>query len=472
MNNMVHFRGNISHYAQWFHGKYTEGYIRKQFEYIENNIVYLDEMQYESCLTTAMLSAAAELGYHELGTEFQRGFMKSRLSQRDGKRWSTSDHLDLSKLVLTNALVEKLIIEDDIAKGIVFQHLGQRKTIYVRKGVILSAGAYNTPKILQLSGIGPLKLLKSLKIPVLKNLPVGENLQDHVTTGLDLVLFNKSLSIGANDILNPIHMYQYFIHGKGPLTSPGCEVVGVLSTRNEATPELQFMVLPVGISSDRGSHLRKSVGVKDDVWENYFVKAFDKYTASILPIILHPKSKGTVFIYSKDPMKPPLIDPKYLSNEDDRKTLIKGLKFVLKFVHTKSMKSIGAYINPTPFPGCENHTMFTDAYWECYIRHLTLPSYHPVGTCSMGLPESKNSVIDTSFRLIGLKSLYIVDASVLPTLPSGNINAAISMMANLFFETNIKPILKQNYKHKFSNMVCFRKNMFNDFLFKTCSMSL
>ncbi|KAH9628646.1 hypothetical protein HF086_007851 [Spodoptera exigua] len=459
LNNMIHVRGNLTHYQNWFHGKYTKEYIQKQFEFIENNVLHLNEVQYESELANTLLAAAKELGYAILDIDFKLGFRKNIVSQKYGKRWSTSDNLEL-KNIITNVLVEKIMFNGNTAHGVQVNSLGKKSTIYARKGVILSAGAINTPKILQLSGIGPENLLKSLGIPVIKNLPVGRNLQDHIGTGLDFVLFNKSVSISALDMINPFHVLEYFINGKGPWTTPGCEVIGFLSTKNQSEPDLQFMVLPVGLSSDRGSLLRNNVNIKDEIWDKYFSKSFDSYVGTILPLILHPKSRGYVFINSTDPSTPPLLDPKYLSHKDDRDTLINGLKLVMKFVNTEAIRNVGGYINQNHFPGCDNFEIFTDLYFDCYIKHLSLTSYHPVGTCSMGLLSSKNTVVDTSFKIVGMKNLYVADASVLPTLPSGNINAAISMMASICFETIIKPDTNIPF--------CYKNDRIDEFLFKVC----
>lgn len=458
---MIHVRGNLSHYLDWFHGKYTKEFIKEQFEFVEKNNLHLNEVQYQSELANAILAAANELNYDKLGIDFKLGFGKNIVSQKNGKRWSISDSLDLSKYVVTNALVEKVIFSGSTAQGISVLLSRRKSNIHARKGVILSAGAINTPKILQLSGIGPENLLKSLGIPVIKNLPVGRNLQDHIGSGLDFVLFNQSVSISALDMINPINVLQYFINGKGPWTTPGCEVIGFLSTKNQSEPDLQFMVLPVGLSSDRGSLLRNNVNIKDEVWDKYFSKSFDSYVGTILPLILHPKSKGHVFINSTDPELPPLIDPKYLSHQNDRETLVKGLKLVMDFVNTKAIQNIGGFINENHFPGCEDFKIFTDSYFDCYIKHLTLTSYHPVGTCSMGIPQSKKSVVDTSFKVLGVERLYVADASVLPTLPSGNINAAIAMMASVFFETSIRA--KTNIPSS-----CDKNDLLFEYLFNVC----
>ncbi|XP_047529471.1 glucose dehydrogenase [FAD, quinone]-like [Vanessa atalanta] len=461
LNNMLHIRGNTSHYVEWFHGKYNKNYIEDQFKYIESNIFHLNNIQYDSNLGEAVLRAARELNFKLLKHDFGIGFMKSIVTQNQGKRWTTSYNLENSKYVFTNVLVEKLIFIKNKCIGAQIT-TPKRMTLFAKKGVIISAGTFNSPKILQLSGIGPEKLLNSLNIPVIKSLPVGKNLQDHIGTGLDLVLFNNSQSIEMFDIMNLWNVFQYFFNGKGPLTTPGCEVIGFISTKNETSPNLQFMVLPVGISADRGSHLRKTLKIRDTVWNDYFSKIFDKYTATFLTLLLHPKSKGEVRIQSKNPTVPPLIDPKYLSHKDDLRTIVNGVHMIRKLIETESLKNIGAHLNNIPFPGCENFEMFSNLYLECYVKHLTLTSYHPVGTCAMGLPETKNSVVDTTFKVIGIDNLYVVDASVLPTLPSGNINAAIAMMANIFFENNFKEIVNIN-KKDFCNKISFR-----DFLLNTC----
>lgn len=461
---MIHIRGNTSHYVDWFHGKHSKEYFDKQFEFIENTIISLGNIQYQSELSDAILEAAKELGYSIVSKDFKQGFMKSKLSQKNGRRWATSDNLP-SKHIVSNALVESVIFDGNTARGVSVDIFDKKYKIRARKGVILSAGTINTPKILQLSGIGPESLLKSLNIPIVKALPVGKNLQDHVATGLDLVIFNKSVSIQALDMVNPTSVFQYFFNGKGPMTTSGCEAVGFVSTKTDKIPDIQFMVLPVGLSSDRGSLFSKNLGVKTNIWQQYFAKSFDKYVASILPLVLHPKSKGEVYIRSTDPKERPIFDPKYLSSHEDTETLINGLKIMIKLLNTDAMKKHGAFLNPIPFPGCEDKTLFSDSYFECYVRHLTLTSYHPVGTCSMGLPGSKNSVVDNSFKVLGVKKLYVADASVLPTLPSGNINAAVAMMASVFFDTNIGSNTKVN-KYSF----CSKGDLLYESLFLVCVM--
>lgn len=302
------------------------------------------------------------------------------------------------------------------------------------KNIILSAGVIETPKLLMLSGIGPEKHLKKLEIPLIKNLPVGLNLQDHVSTGMDLILLNETLSMSPLDILTPKNLFNYLINKKSPLTFPGCEVIGFLKSKpNLKTPDLQFMILPAGVSTDGGIHVKNLLNIKEKTFNEYFKPLIGKTSISILSILLHPKSHGFVELKSKNHEDLPIINPEYLKNSEDLKTITKGLKFIKQLIESSEiLKKFGAEINPKAFPGCENLKIFSDVYWECYIRHFTLTVYHPIGTCKMGDENDSTAVVSKQFKVHGIENLYVCDGSILPNLSSGNPNAVISMLGFKF----------------------------------------
>lgn len=371
--------------------------------------------------------------------------MQPLVTTYNNKRFTTSDYLLHRKpsnlKIVTNALVTKILFKYNYeAYAAQFTYLGNNEIIRAKKGIILSAGVIGTPKILQLSGVGPEKHLKKLKIRVRNKLPVGENLQDHITTGLDLITLNTTLSVNIETLASPFSMYNYFFHSRGPWLTNGCEVIGFCHTNNtflnksnknwlNSRPNLQIMVLNAGISSDGGKHLRHAIGVKDKTWTKYFAKLVDKQVISIMPILLKPKSKGNVMIKNSDPYTPPLINPNYLHNKKDVKHLIQGIKLVKKIIATKPMQKLGAKLNARKMPGCEIYRFDSNDYWECYVRHLTLTSYHPCCTCKMGDKFDKRAVVDYDFKVIGTNKLFIADASVLPSLPSSNPNAVVAMIA-------------------------------------------
>lgn len=290
-----------------------------------------------------------------------------------------------------------------------------------------------TPKILLHSGVGPKSHLNDLNISTKFNLPVGENLQDHVTTGLDLILLNQSLGIGLEQMFSAYSAFEYFWHGRGPWTTGGCESLGFFTTNisQDSRPDIQFMVMPLGLNEDRGIFLRDLFNIKDEVWDKYFVLLHQNITMTILPVLLHPKSRGTLRLKYKDFSNELSINPNYLSHKDDIKFLINGIDMIKKIVKTESMQKVGAQLNRNVFPGCENFDFDTQPYWECYIRHLTITSYHPVGTCKMGHDKDNSSVVNYEFQVKGTNNLYVVDGSILPNSPSGNVNGAILMLAEM-----------------------------------------
>lgn len=448
-----------------------------------------------------------------LNSCFYLGFMQAQVNINVGDRWTPAYYLSQQNkpnLVLqTNTLVTKVLLKSNFeAYAVKCLHLGQTSFVRARKGIILSAGVIGTPKLLMLSGIGPRKHLDEVGLKTKIDLPVGNNLQDHVTTGLDLITLNTSLGVDLKSVLSPVAISKYFYDSSGPWTAAGCEVLGLIDTNSETycydyldslkvasmsrikenrqpptdfksdkeikaeqsrvkpddildrylpaaqrfrspkiarktkyditievcpvnatrQPDLQFMVLPMGVSTDGGHHFRKAIGISDDTWKSYFASLVGTTAISILPIVLHPKSRGTVRLLDNNIFSRPLIDPNYLSDPSDIEVLLKGIDLIKKFIDTEPLQKLGAKLNEQKFPGCEHFVFDTPAYWECYVRHLTVTSFHPGGTCKMGSPSDTSAVVDYNFQVRHTHKLFIADASIMPTLPSSNVNAAVVMI--------------------------------------------
>lgn len=448
LNNMVHMRSYTDEIAQWFNNKYTIPELDQYLNDLEEHDLPFEKLKFKTPLSNAILQAADESGF-ALNDNEKTGFMAPLVNQKNGARWSTSHTLMNSHFgnptskVLSNAFVEKIVInpKTQTAVSVIFERFGRKLTVSAKNGIILTSGAIGTPKILLLSGIGPKKHLETVGIKVIKDLPVGENLIDHVTTGLDLILLNKSINFGISDLMNPMNAWYYLTKGSGLWTTSGCEALAILNTQEKkpndtvffnSLPDLQLMVLPVGISTDHGTHLRNAIGITDMVWNSYFSKITFNNAVTILPIVLHPKSKGIVRLSSNNPSDLPLVDPKYFSDEDDVDTILRGIDIIKKLLGTKSMNDLGASLNMNPFPGCESHTFDSRDYWVCYVRQLTLTTYHPAGTCRMGSKDDESVVVDYDFKVKGVNNLFVADASLFPTLPSGNINSAVALLAKIF----------------------------------------
>ncbi|KAL1505734.1 hypothetical protein ABEB36_005229 [Hypothenemus hampei] len=461
LNNMLYVRGHKQDFDLWFIDKkdYRYSDILMYFKELENfqqemkygKPVFISNLTFTTWLPSVILKAARSLGFNIIDENLNSnlGFNMPKANLYKGSRWTAATNLRNTKnsnlFIKTSSFVEKVLLKSNFeAKGVKYNFLGKKRYSFARKAVILSAGVIGTPKILMLSGFGPKHHLETLNIPVAKDLPVGNNLQDHITTGFDLVLLSKALNLGLNNMLSPFSALEYFVNGTGPWTTTGCEAMGfshIQNTLNELhRPDLQFMVMPLGIGEDKGYYLRKLFGISDSLWSDYFSKIQNK-TITILPILLHPKSVGTVRLQTKDPFDQPLIDPQYLSHKEDVNVLIKGIEIIKALVETKEFRSIGAKFNKEIFPGCENHPFDSKEYWECYIRHLTITSYHPIGTCKMGNNDDHSTVVNFNFQVKGTNKLYIADGSVLPSLPTGNPNAAIMLIAKMAADT----IKKQQY---------------------------
>ena len=168
-------------------------------------------------------------------------------------------------------------------------------------------------------------------------------------------------------------------------------------------------------------------GFTDYVWDNYYApilpKVLKKDTWQVLPMLLRPLSRGTIRLASADPFDTPLMDPQYLSNIQDVKVLIEGIKIGLALAKTEAFQKIGTQFYNATFPGCEGIDLWTDDYWECCIRHYSAARHHQTGTCKMGPSTDLSAVVDPELKVYNINGLRVADASIMPYVPSGNINA-------------------------------------------------
>lgn len=378
----------------------------------------------------------------DINGEKQTGFMIAQATIRRGSRCSTGKaFLRPAKLrtnlhVAMHAHVTRIMIDPvtQIAFGVEFMR--DRKVYYIRasKEIILSGGTVNSPQILMLSGIGPKSELAKHKIPLIKDLQVGENLQDHIALGGLTFMVNQPVAIVENRIHAVSTVLQYAVFGQGPLTIPGgVEGLAFVSTKyanaTDDYPDIEFHFVSGSTNSDGGSQLRKAHGITDSFYEKVFGEISNKDAWSIIPMLLRPRSIGNIKLRSSNPFDYPYIYPNYFKDDFDIKTLVEGVKIAVALSRTQSMKRYGSQINSHIFPGCENIQLYTDQFWECMIRHYTCTIYHPVGTCKMGPYWDKTAVVDPQLRVYGIRGLRVIDASIMPKLVSGNTNAPVIMIA-------------------------------------------
>lgn len=397
-------------------------------------------------------------------------FKLPKVVQYNGKRWSVVDsyHSWLhtkSQHILSDAKAERILFDGDAtdtktslkAVGIRYRKLGHLYEVRATNALILTSGTIGTPTLLLKSGIGPESLYAQntnrtakkdtktddpLKIKLQRNLPaVGQYLQDHVTTGIDLVTLNQSVGLEPWNLYSIKNLYDYFCNGQGPLTMSGCEGIGFARTkllddlfeqRNRA-PDLGFMLIPMGSTVDAGVYFRRLFNINERTWKEYFQPLIATPTISILPIVLHPKSRGYVSIrVGRDDDVETIIQPNYLSHPYDIDVLVIGLKMIHKIIKTPAFQALGATFTQRSLPGCSQFRFASDEYWQCYAQHLTLTAYHPVGTCRMGQNHTDSVVDSNTFQVHGVDQLYICDASIMPSMPSANPQSTVGMLARKF----------------------------------------
>ena len=279
-----------------------------------------------------------------------------------------------------------------------------------------------------LSGIGPKECLDNFNIPVLNNLKVGQNLQDHVTTNaLIMSLTNTtSTSVTSSGMLNEIRRYKMqYPNNIGPLASTSIlSSIAFIKTKYayEDVPDIQFHFDGRNVKdfySDPTTYLATNI---------LPLAFYDGIAAR--PLLLVPKSKGYIFLNQTDPIYgQPLIYSRFFTIQEDVDVLIEGMRYVVGLENTKAFKAIGAKFVRTPVPGCTQHIWGTYEYFRCLLIEYTTTIYHPVGTCKMGPSWDKDAVVDPRLRVYGIKNLRVVDGSIMPVIVRGNTNAPIIMIA-------------------------------------------
>lgn len=242
----------------------------------------------------------------------------------------------------------------------------------------------NSAQLLLLSGIGPKSHLEGLKIPLVQDLPVGENLQDHYgTCGLTFTVEEPVTAIQKRyETIESI--LQYSTYGDGPFTLlGGVEGLAWIPTKyvNDTDyPDIQFHLVSGSPASDDGRKVRKGHGISNKMWQQVWEPLVGKESWSIIPMILRPKSRGTIRLKSKNPFEHPIINAGYFTHPDDMKVLVEGVKTALAMTDTKALKKFRSKVwFNNKFPGCKDTEYWTDEYWQCVSRQCTATIYHYSG---------------------------------------------------------------------------------------------
>ncbi len=433
INAMIYMRGQAADYDHWrqlgltgwgwddvlpYFKKHENHFLGASDKHGADGELRVEPPRVHWQLLEAFRAAAEQAGIKSIpdfNTGDNEGCCAFHVNQKRGRRWSSATAflkpvLNRANLRLeTGCVAEAVLFDGRRAAGVRWRQGGQSRSAHCRGEVILAAGAIGSPQLLLLSGVGPAEPLRQHGIAVVLDRPgVGDNLQDH----LQLRLIYKvdgitTLNERYHSPLGFVGMLaEYALFRRGPLTMAPSQLG--LFTRSDADQEranLQYHVQP--LSLDRfGEPLHK----------------FPAFTASVAN--LRPTSRGHVRLRSPDPAEPPAIQPNYLTTDQDRRIAASALRLTRRIARQPALARYHpAEFLPGPSVGDDEQALIKAA------GDIGTTIFHPVGTAKMGLPSDPQSVVDERLRVIGLERLRVVDASVMPTITSGNTNAPTMMIA-------------------------------------------
>ncbi|NUT93997.1 MAG: choline dehydrogenase [Saccharothrix sp.] len=417
LNGMIYVRGNRSDYDGWRQPGWDFADLLPYFLRAEDNErgagpwhgaggpLRVSDSRSNNPSSQAFVEAGVQAGLgrnDDFNADRQDGFGFYQLTQRDGERWSAANAylhpaLDRPNLtVLTNVQVHRVTFTGTRATGVAGMRLDEHVEVRAAREVLLSAGAYNSPQLLLLSGVGPAAELAGLGIPVVLDQPeVGRNLQDHPSVNL---VYGHSQPVSLFSAGEPHHVREYAEHRRGPLSSNVPEAGGFVRTRpGLSAPDAQFHVLPVMLV-DNGLAPPTGHGV------------------TFGPCLLDTGSRGSVTLASDDPTAKPRIRHHYYQDPADLAAMVAAVRIGLDIARQEALAPYTERALQVPASEGDDDV-------RAFVRRYTQTLFHPAGTCAMG------TVVDAELRVRGIDGLRVVDASVMPTLVRGNTNAPVMAVA-------------------------------------------
>jgi len=411
INAMVYIRGNRADYDGWGIEGWSYADLLPYFIKAEDNErgaseyhgaggpLAVSDGRSRNAMVAGFCDAAVEAGFDandDFNAASQDGFGFYQLTQRNGMRASTAvsylhPAAERSNLtVLPWMHVRKILFDGTRAVGVEASQLGEISEYRAEREVILAAGAYGSPQLLMLSGVGPAEHLTMKEIEVLLDQPeVGENLSDHPATQM---VFNTPEEVSLLLALEPEALAEFEASQSGPLTSNLAEGGGFVRLESGASaPDVQFHAAGVQILDE---------GMADPTAHGVWMS----------PCVLQPESRGSVRLQNNDPTGMPVIRNNNYSTEKDMRTAVDALRLMMEIARQPAMEPYCVNADLAPASDSEDDL-------RAHVRQTTYLVYHPVGTCSMG------TVVDDQLRVSGLEGLRVVDASVMPMVPRGNTNA-------------------------------------------------
>ena len=432
INGMLYVRGNPADYDGWAQ-RGCRGwsfddvlpYFKKSEDYRgsgdtsyrgKGGVLAVEDYKTILPLTHKFVEAAQQAGFpftpdyngaEQEGVSYSQMTRNSRFRASTARSFLAEARRRKNLTVITDAIGTGLLFDGSKCVGATYRYGGEDKEIRATREVIVCGGAINSPHLLQVSGIGPAAYLQSIGVEVVHDLPgVGANLSDHYVTRISHRAKPGTLSI--NEMARAPRVFQevwrYAVHGDGALTfGVTSAMVFCRSRESLSSPDLQLLFTPASYSAVE-------------------LKTFDEHpgmTVAVCPV--RPDSRGTIMAKSADPLERPAIVPNYLTDENDVQVLLSGLRHTRRILESPALAS---FSEGEIAPGPEVDSAETAK--EYGLKHGNT-IYHPVGTCKMG--EDPMAVVDPRLKVRGVNGLRVIDASVMPTVTTGNTNAPTIMIA-------------------------------------------
>jgi len=434
INGMMYSRGHPSDYDQWaqmgargwsfadvlpYFRKSEANWRGESAWHGGSGPLTVEKHRTDEVVYPKLIEAAEAMGYRHLDDfhgEEMEGFSAPDFTVHKGRRGSTAARFLRPALasrpnltLLTNALTHRVVVEGGRATGVVYERDGKVETVTATREVILSAGAFNSPQLLLLSGIGPAEDLRALGIDVVHDLPgVGRNLQDHASIG---AIYEASGPFTFDNELRldrmAVSLLRWQLFGTGPAAGLPVGAQGFVRTREGLDrPDVQLLVSPVAMDAR--------------IWFPGWRKAKGHYF-SLANVLLHPESRGSVSLRSADPRDKPKILFNLLSTEGDRAAFRRYIRFVRDFF---AQPAAAALVSREIVPG---PGVASDAEIDAYVRERIGTAMHPTSSCAMG--QGAEAVVDETLSVRGIGGLRVVDCSIMPDIVGGNTNAPAIMIA-------------------------------------------
>ncbi|XP_037822499.1 glucose dehydrogenase [FAD, quinone]-like [Lucilia sericata] len=407
----------------------------------------VEDVRYRTKFVHAYVKAAQQAGHAktDYNGESQMGVSYVQANTLNGRRHSAfkayiepirEQRKNLH--IVTLARVTKVLIDPQTKRAYAVRvlHRNTLFTIRARKEIILSAGTFNSPQILMLSGVGPRDNLQAIGVPIIQELPVGKLMYDHMCHFGPTFITNTTGQTIFTSRLNANVIKSYTTGDPSTVLSSigGVEALTFAKVPNSREPndmpDVEFINVAGSLASDEGTGLTKGANFKPEIYTQVYKPLNDAQQDHFTFLIMqfHPKSVGRLWLHNRNPLEWPRINPKYFQNPEDVEFLLQGIKEATRITQMPAMQSVGTRLHTIPIPGCEGQPFGSDDYWRCSIRVMSYTLHHQVATCRMGPANDPTTVVNAKLQVHGIEGLRVADTSIIPFPPTCHTNAASFMI--------------------------------------------